>query len=133
MQTAAVRDDLESRNELPGGLPSPHVPWDELRDRAANGDRAAVERLAIIDKQASKALGARNEEHSRQPVQRDAASAQGEREAMGAFATEIAELYRTGNSNIGLYRLGRLLSGLTNRSELEVLNLLKAGKGSSDG
>ena len=31
VQTAAVRDDLESRRELPSGLPSPHVPWDELR------------------------------------------------------------------------------------------------------
>ena len=31
-QTGAVRDDLESRQELPGGLPSPHVPWDELRE-----------------------------------------------------------------------------------------------------
>ena len=30
VQTAAVRDDLESRGELPGGLPSPHVRWDEL-------------------------------------------------------------------------------------------------------
>ena len=32
VQTAAVRDDLESRKELPGGLPSPHVQWDELRE-----------------------------------------------------------------------------------------------------
>ncbi len=31
VQTAAVRDELESRRELPSGLPSPHVPWDELR------------------------------------------------------------------------------------------------------
>lgn len=32
VQTAAVREELETRRELPGGLPSPHVPWDELRE-----------------------------------------------------------------------------------------------------
>jgi len=40
-QTTEVRDDLESRQELPGGLPSPHMPWDELHELIESQPRLA--------------------------------------------------------------------------------------------